>query len=132
MRSELLSSMLICDSVGASGCPASSRLGETRSQRVATKDRRQMFQAFTSPLPSVLEVFTRYRILSTQKRTPNAAVVDVDDLNFTGINRDLPDQENTAIFRIQKIRVQGKPYRTWPVPRALHSTFILIFINPAF
>ena len=89
-----------------------------KRKTVNTEDRRRMFQAFTSPLPSVLKVFTGYRILSTEKRTPNAAVVDVDDLNCTGINRDLPDQENTAIFRIQQVRVQSKPYRTWPVPRA--------------
>ena len=56
-----------------------------------------MFQAFTSPLPSVLEVFTRYRILSTQKRTPKATVVDVNDLNFTGINRDLPSSTSHKI-----------------------------------
>ena len=30
-----------------------------------------------------------------------------------------PDQENTLIFRINQIRMQSKPYRTWPVPRVL-------------
>ena len=38
------------------------------------------------------------------------------------ISSTTPDQENTAIFRIQQIRVQGKPYRTWPVPRALSTS----------
>ena len=52
-----------------------------KRKTIDTKDRRQMFQAFTSPFPSVLKVFTRYQILSAQKRTQNATVVDVDDLN---------------------------------------------------
>ena len=30
-----------------------------------------------------------------------------------------PDQENTLIFRFNQIRMQSKPYRTWPVPRVL-------------
>ena len=34
------------------------------------------------------------------------------------ISSTTPDQENTAIFPIQRIRVQSMPYRTWPVPRA--------------
>ena len=34
------------------------------------------------------------------------------------ISSTTPDQESTAIFPIQLIRVQSMPYRTWPVPRA--------------
>ena len=37
------------------------------------------------------------------------------------ISSTTPEQENTAIFRVQLIRVQGKPYRTWPESPA--STF---------
>ena len=34
------------------------------------------------------------------------------------ISSTTPDQESTAIFPIQLIRVQSMPYRTWPVPSA--------------
>ena len=34
------------------------------------------------------------------------------------ISSTTPDQESTAIFPIQLIRVQSIPYRTWPVPKA--------------